>query len=449
MSTPKATSSKSIFGLVFLTAFLDLAGFSIIFPLFPAMLDHYLEQEGPNSLIGGLARQLEELAGSGEGSTFLVHALFGGLLGSLYSILQFVFAPIWGALSDRIGRRPTLLVTLAGTALANLMWVFAGSFGLLIVARLAGGMMAGNIGTVSAVVADSTTPQTRSRGMGMMGAAIGLGFIFGPAIGGLASQGDLLALWPAGEAWGLNPFSVPALAALGLALINLLWALARFPETHPEERRGKSQQERTANPFALFRGMDAPGVQRVTIVYFLFFLAFSAIEFTLVFLVVERFGYTPTENAMMFVFVGVIIALVQGGFLRRLAPRYGDKPLALVGVVVVAPGFALIGAASGGGMLYAGLACMAVGSALVMPTLSALTSRYAPAHKQGIALGTLRSAGALARSIGPALGGVLYWSLGSQGPYYLGAVFLVLPLGLALGLPAGFRGSGEAPDGAE
>lgn len=435
MSTSKNRTNRSVVGLVCLTAFLDLAGFSIIFPLFPAMLDHYLEREGPDSLIGGIVRQLQELAGENGDTTFLVHALFGGLLGSLYSILQFVFAPIWGALSDRIGRRPTLLVTLAGTALANLLWVFAGSFGLLIAVRLLGGLMAGNIGTVSAVVADTTTPETRSRGMGMMGASIGLGFIFGPAIGGLSSQWDLLGSWPAGEAFGLNPFSAPALAAFSLALINLVWALARFPETHPAERRGREQQERSANPLTLFTGIAAPGVRRVNLVYFLFFVAFSAIEFTLVFLVVERFGYTPTDNAWMFVYVGVIIAVVQGGFLRRLAPRYGDKPLALFGIGVVAPGFALIGAATGGTMLYVGLAFMAVGSAFVMPTLSALCSRYAPAASQGKALGTLRSCGALARSVGPAVGGVLFWSLGSQGPYYLGAAFVILPLTLALALP--------------
>ena len=219
-------------------------------------------------------------------------------------------------------------------------------------------------------------------------------------------------------------------------MINLLWALARFPETHPPEQRGHEQQERSANPLTLFTGIATPGVRRVNLVYFLFFVAFSAMEFTLVFLVVERFGYTPTDNAWMFVYVGVIIAVVQGGFLRRLAPRYGDKPLAVFGIGVVAPGFALIGAAMGGTMLYAGLACMAVGSAFVMPTLSALCSRYAPAKSQGKALGTLRSCGALARAVGPAVGGVLFWSLGSQGPYYLGAVFVILPLTLALALPA-------------
>jgi len=448
VDTPDKRTSRSVFGLVFLTAFLDLAGFSIIFPLFPQMLEHYLQREGPHSMIGGIAHQLQELVSTEADARFLVYALFGGLLGSLYSVLQFVFAPIWGSLSDRIGRRPTLLVTLAGTAFANLLWVFAGSFGLLVAARLIGGLMAGNVATVSAVVADTTTHETRSRGMGMMGAAIGLGFIFGPAIGGFSSHWDLLAVWPslgpgAGNglgAWGLNPFSAPALAALVLALINFGWAAARFPETRPEHLRGRGTQERTINPITLFTGMSEPGLRRVTLVYFLFFVAFSAIEFTLVFLVVERFGYTPTDNALMFVYVGVIIALVQGGLLRRLAPRFGDKPLGLFGVFVVAPGFALIGAATGGGMLYFGLACMAVGSALVMPTLSALTSRYAPAEHQGRALGTLRSAGALARSLGPALGGALYWNLGSQGPYYLGAAFLILPLVLGLGLPAPLAG---------
>ncbi|MED6315435.1 MAG: MFS transporter, partial [Verrucomicrobiota bacterium] len=140
--------------IVFLTVFIDVVGFSIIFPLFPAMLDYYLELEGENSLIGWLKIWLERFAGDDENA---VATLFGGVLGSLYGILQFVFAPIWGAYSDRHGRRPVLVLTLGGIVLANLIWVFAGSFALLVVSRLLGGIMAGNISTASAVAADITT----------------------------------------------------------------------------------------------------------------------------------------------------------------------------------------------------------------------------------------------------------------------------------------------------
>jgi MFS family permease len=182
VANASARPHRRVLGLVFLTAFLDLAGFSIIFPLFPAMLEYYAGAAGSHTRLGMLVESLREYAGEGPNAELLVYALFGGVLGSLYSILQFVFAPIWGALSDRYGRRPTLLITLFGTMAAHVIWFFAGTFTWLIVARLLGGLMAGNISTVSAVVADTTAPEERSKGMGVMGAAIGLGFIFGPAL---------------------------------------------------------------------------------------------------------------------------------------------------------------------------------------------------------------------------------------------------------------------------
>jgi len=316
-----------VLGLVFLTAFLDLAGFSILFPLFPDLLAHYVALEGPESAVGRLAARLAELAAGGDRGEFLVHALFGGLLGSLYSLLQFACAPLWGSLSDRHGRRTTLLVTLAGTALAHTVWIFAGSFALLVVSRLLGGVMAGNLSTVSAVVADTTSPEERPKGMGVLGAAIGLGFVFGPALGGLSALVDLREHWPGGVALGLNPFSAPALVAFALAALNFLWALARFPETLPPERRGQHRSERSANPLVLFAGLPDLGVRRANLLYFLYMVAFSAAEFTLVFLAVDRFAYTPRQNAWMFVYVGVLIALVQGGLVRRLAPRAGERRL--------------------------------------------------------------------------------------------------------------------------
>ena len=166
--------------IVFLTVFIDVVGFSIIFPLFPEMLDYYLKLDGKESLIGSLVAWLDQFAG---GDTNAVATLFGGVVGSLYGFLQFVFAPIWGAYSDRHGRRPTLVFTLGGIVLANLIWVFAGSFALLVLGRALGGIMAGNISTASAVAADITTGKNRASGMIIIGVALGLGFILGPAIG--------------------------------------------------------------------------------------------------------------------------------------------------------------------------------------------------------------------------------------------------------------------------
>ena len=426
---------RPILLLVFLVAFLDLVGFSIIFPVFPQLLAHYLALEGPESTLGRLMAHLQALAGGHENADFLVMVLFGGVLGSVYSFLQFLFAPVWGALSDRIGRRPTLLFTLAGTILGYVGWMFAGQFWVLVAARLIGGMMAGNISTVSAVVADITTPANRSKGMGIVGAAIGLGFIFGPAIGGVSSLFRLDAATASGAAFALNPFSLPAIIAATLAVGNFVLAYARFPETLPPERRGASTTNRSANPIKLFKGVSAPGVQRVSAVSFGFLTAFSAMEFTLTFLAVERFHFEPADNAKMFVFVGFMIAAVQGGVLRRMAPRFGDRKLAIGGLALLIPAFLVVGYASSVVTLYVGLAMMAFGSALATPTLSALVSQYAPLEQQGLALGLFRSLGALSRAMGPLAGGLLFWRYGSVSPYLVGALTIVVPLGLAIGLP--------------
>lgn len=435
MTDAARTSNRSTLGLVFLTAFLDMAGFSILFPLFPELLRHYLALEGEHSLLGRGVAALTRWAGDGADADFLVVALFGGLLGALYSTLQFLFAPVWGAVSDRIGRRPTLLFTLAGTCASYALWFCAGSFAWLLVSRLFAGLMAGNIATASAVVADVTRAEERSKGMGLLGAGIGLGFIFGPVIGGLTAHVDLAQSWPGSAAWGVNPFSAAALAAFVLALSNLLWAVTHLPETLPRERRGGGGHVRSVNPRVLF-GSGAAGarVARVNLIYFLAFAAFGAAEFTLVFLAVERFDYTPRDNAMMFVFVGLTIALVQGGAIRRLAPRYGDRRLALVGQLVILPSFVLIALAHGAPVLYLGLFLMAVGSALIVPSLSALASRYSPPERQGLALGSFRSVGSLARALGPLAGGILYWRFGSASPYLAAAVLVLVPAWLSLGL---------------
>jgi MFS family permease len=184
-------------------------------------------------------------------------------------------------------------------------------------------------------------------------------------------------------------------------------------------------------------------VRRTNLVYFAFGVAFSAAEFTLVFLAVERFGYTPRENAWMFVYVGLLIALVQGGLVRRLGPRLGELRLVRGGLVLVAVSLAVLAFAGTQPLLYLALGLMAVGSAFVIPCLSSLVSRYAPTDRQGQALGTFRSLGALARAVGPALGGVLYWQLTSRGPYLVGAVLLLLPLFLVLGLARPTDDDGE------
>jgi MFS family permease len=272
--------------------------------------------------------------------------------------------------------------------------------------------------------------------MGLVGMSIGLGFILGPAVCGLAlkflsSSAD--ARWSAGLA--LNPFSAPAALSTALALVNLLWIATRFRETLPPERRGTSQHARVLNPFAQLARLRLPGLARTNYVTFLFLVAFSGMEFTLTFLAAQRLGYEPQDNIPLFVFSGVIIALVQGGIVRRLAPRMGEKKVAMQGLTVLVPGFAVVGFAYSSAMLYAGIGLMAIGSALAMPCVSSLASRYAPGDRQGLALGTNRSMMALARAVGPIAASLTYWKFGSTAAYLGAAAVSVLPVFLAAGLP--------------
>ena len=424
--------ARSPVPVVLLTVFLDMVGFSILFPIFPRMLEHYLALEGPGSAIGSLQHSLASFAGSNSNA---VQTLFGGLLGSLYSLLQFLFAPVWGGLSDRIGRRPTLLVTLTGTLLGYVVWVFAGSFWLLVASRLLCGLCSGNISTASAVIADVTEGKDRARGMGLVGMSIGLGFILGPVLCELAYRGLSLGAGSASPGLALNPFSGPALASMLLALANLAWIAARFEETLPAERRGTSHQARVLNPFAQLARLRFPGIALTNQVTFLFLAAFSGMEFTLTFLAADRLGYEPRDNVWMFVYSGLLIALVQGGLVRRLAPRLGERKLALLGLVVLVPGYVGVALAQSSVVLFAGLGLMAIGSAFAMPSVSALASRYAPPDRQGLALGTNRSMMALARTLGPIAASLAYWRFGSTTAYLAAAALSALPALLTLRLP--------------
>jgi len=422
---------SSVLGIVFLTVFLDIIGFSILFPLFPSLLDWYVAHEGPYSLIGELSTWLTHLA---NGNQLAVYTLFGGILGSLYGLLQFFFSVIWGALSDKIGRRPTLLFTLTGTLFSYVIWLFAGNFALLIASRILGGIMAGNISTASAAVADSTEPKDRAKGMAVVGVAIGLGFILGPAIGGFFASIHLEADVVEGV-FTLHPFSGAALASLCLAALNLLWAARRFPETFPIEKRGRHTQERSLHPLRQLRRLNYPGVQRANILYLIYLTAFAGVEFTLTFLAVERLNYTPMDLAMIFVFVGLIIALVQGGLVRRLVPRLGERVLVRFGLLMNGPGFLLLAEAQSSFVLYLGLAFMAIGSAFLMPCMSALVSRYSPPQSQGLSMGVFRSMGSLSRAAGPLLGAFLFWKYGSSAPYWAATGILLIPIGMAVHLP--------------
>lgn len=435
-SKPLSDDSKKVIKIVFLTLFLDLIGFSIIFPMFPAMAKHYLEVDSDNiflKAIFGTVTSLTDFSGMKMNNANIV--LFGGILGALYSFLQFLAAPIWGTISDRIGRKPVLLVSVFGLTLSYLLWFFSGSFTLLLLARFVGGIMGGNLSTASAVVADVTDKENRSKGMAFIGIAFALGFILGPAIGGALTLVDLTKIFPDFTSFGLNPFSMPALFAFVLSGINFVSILVNFKETLPPEKRGKGTVERSANLLKLFKPLPYNGVNLTNLSHFIFLTAFSGMEFTLTFLAAERLGYGPMDNAYMFVFIGFIIAFVQGGYVRRKANVVGENKMAIYGFISVIPGLIFIAFAAKAWMLYAGLFFLAVGSAMIIPCQTSAVSLYSPSNVQGHVLGIFRSLGSLARVIGPIVASLIYWKLGGAFPYLIGTFILIIPILMVRKLP--------------
>ncbi len=430
-NTESDARARRAMGVVCFTIIMDIVGFSIIFPLYPSMLTYYLELEGESGILGTLLAFLEHFDSVAGGG---VVVLFGGVLGSAYAILQFVGAPIFGTLSDRIGRKPILLFSLSGLAISYILWILAGRFWILLVARFVGGLMSSNISTATAVVADITTPEKRSRGMALVGMSLGLGFMFGPALGGLSAGWDWAAQWPGLTQYGINPFSFPAALAAVLSIVNVTFVAFAFQETRDPSVKHPGVV-RTANPIALFKTAKYPGVSRTNLTYFIFLTAFSGMEFSITFLAAERFDYGPRGIALMLLFAGVILAGMQGGYVRRMSGRIGPRRMAFHGLAFTIPGLVIVGSASHPWMAFAGLGFMAVGSAQVIPCLTALVSNYAAADEQGRILGVFRSLGSLARALGPLVACAIYWRLGGATAYYVVAVLMVVPLLLARSLP--------------
>jgi len=321
-----------------------LIGFSIIFPMFPAMAKYYLEVDQNNFFLSGMMNLISSIQtisltadGTPQMSTIV---LFGGLLGALYSLIQFVAAPVWGALSDRVGRRPMLLISVFGLFVSYVMWIFSGSFTTLILARIVGGLMSGNMSIASAVASDVTDEKNRSKGMAVIGIAFALGFVFGPALGGILSLYNPITSFPELANYGVNPFSAAATLAAGLSLFNFVTIWRSFPETL--KPGSKSHIQRSINPIKLLKPLPVPGINKTNIAYFLFITAFSGMEFTLTFLAVERLGYTSMDNAYMFIFIGFVMGMVQGGHVRRSAHKIGEIKMSFQGLIAIIPGLIIL-----------------------------------------------------------------------------------------------------------
>ena len=319
-----------------------------------------------------------------------------GILVASYSAMHFLLAPFWGRLSDRIGRRPVLLIGLAGTVVSSLMFAVAANYLLLLLSRVVAGGFGATLNVSQAYVADQSAPDQRTRVMGLVGAAFGFGFIFGPMIGGIASHfGD----------------AVPGMVATGLAAVNLLLALRFVPE--PAQHRDA------------FRANTAPvGVRPFAVP--LIAAVCSTLAFTVLYvvlpLVAERsLGYDRRTVSYLFALTGLMTAIIQGGVVGRLAQRLGEGRVLLIGGGLMAAGLAGLAIASGegGSLLVVSLAVIGAGFGLAGPAETGYVSRIAPATFQGRALGMLQSANALARVVGPVAAGVAMGT--GPGAAFLGA----------------------------
>ena len=395
----------------FLTLLNDRLGESIVFPLLPFLLASFTQD----------ARTLGLLAGS-------------------YAVAQFTVTPLIGALSDRFGRKPVITVCVAGSVLglglfaitislnwAAIPWAAGTSIplALLFAARLLDGASGGTAATAGAVLADISTPENRAKAFGLIGVAFGLGFILGPACGGvLARYGVTLPVW----------------AAMGFAVVNLALVIGLLPETHPVSARRTLPRKRDLNPFSqLHRVFTNPEVRRLCLAFFLFFLAFNGFTAVLVLYFKQSFGWGPGLAATAFLVVGVVATVVQGGLIGPLVKRFGEWRLTLAGLGFVIVGCTLIPLASRTNaqpVVFGAVAVLALGTGLVTPCLRSLVSRRLDSSGQGAALGSLQGLQSLGSFLGPPLAGAAYELVGQRSPFWLGILLLIgVAILVAGGLP--------------
>ncbi len=374
-------NNKRLFSII-LVVFIDLLGFSLILPLLP----YYAE-------------------------TFKANQTVTGILIASYALMQLIGAPILGRLSDRYGRRPVLLVSVFGTFLGFLLLGFANALWMLFVSRIIDGITGGNLSVAQAYISDVTDEKSRSKGLGMVGAAFGLGFIIGPVTGGLLSQ------------WG---YAVPAFAAAAISFINLILIYAWLPESLTEEKRSQMTEKRPAVTLnALLVAFQRPFTGSILITRFFFGLAFAIFQTIFSLYALAKFNLTARDTGFVLTYVGVLSVIVQGFLVGRLTNRFREDILITASVVLM--GISLLGWALAPSLLwlYIIMTPTALSGGLLNTLLSStLTKAVAPQEIGGI-LGLSSAVESATRIIAPLLGGVLLQQIGTWAPGIFGAVVMV------------------------
>jgi len=388
---------KRTLAIVFFTVFLDLVGFGIILPLTP-----YLAKE------------------------FQATAVEIGYLMAIFSLMQFLCSPFWGRLSDTIGRRPVMLISIAGVAISYLFFAYANSMMILFVARAAAGFFSANISTASAIIADITPKDKRSIGMGLIGAAFGLGFILGPTLAGLTG--------PIGESIGSKPpwgMQFSSVVAAGLSVINFIFAFFYLPETKAKV----ASEDKAFKPgfSASWKFVFAHNQLRpLILIFFLTSAAMALMEVMLFVFVKDRFGWSYKTASFGFAYVGVIMVLTQGYFIRKWVPKFGEKKLLFFGVSAMAVAFVGIGLSHSIAILAVVMTILAVGNGCMRPPIMGISSVVAKDSEQGFVMGLMQSMSAIGRIVGPPVGGLFYGAISHSAPFFASGVLCFGALGLLL-----------------
>lgn len=393
--------------MIFLTVFIYLLGFGIIIPIMPLLSQQF-------------------------GAT----PVQTGLLLSMYSLMQFMFAPFWGSLSDRFGRRPILLGCLLGESLSYIIFAHANNLEMLFVARALAGFFGASISTANAAISDITPAHERSKGMAIIGAAFGLGFVFGPAIGGgLSIWGQHIS---SGDPLFATHFTMYWVA--GICIASALVGFKFFSETLALENRHPHKRRRLS---ALVEKMRQPVVGPLMIVFFLASLAMSSMEANLVLFMNDKFGWGVKEVSFGFAYIGLIVVFTQGFFVRRLLPKVGERTTLKWGLSLFALGLAGIAFAPHISLMALTMTSLALGNGLINPSILGGISLLTGANEQGATLGSTQSLSSLGRILGPFLGGLVYEHIATNAPFLLSAFGALVGLTIAITL------GGRVPDSAK
>ena len=382
---------KAAIGFIFITLLIDVTGLGLIIPVVPKLIEDLLHTTNISKV-----------------------ALFGGLLTFSYAIMQFLFAPVLGNLSDKYGRRPILLFSLLGFGLDYILLAFAPSIGWLFVGRIIAGITGASMTTASAYIADISTPETRAQNFGMIGAAFGLGFIVGPMIGGLLGE--------------MGP-RIPFLVAAGLALLNAAYGYFVLPESLDVSNRRAFDWKR-ANPISSLKNLSRfPAVAGLIISFFLIYVASHAVQSNWSYFNIEKFKWSPKMIGISLAVVGVLVSLVQGLLVRVVNPKIGNEKSVYVGLGLYTIGLVLFGLASQSWMMFVFLIPYCLGG-ISGPGLQAIISGSVPANEQGELQGSLTSIISITSIVGPLVMSNLFaFFTGPIAPFYFpGAPFMLAAL---------------------